>query len=190
MPNSNNPIPTFQLPFLLAQQFIRDYDEVIKHYKADEKLALTEHFLQILSLQLAYQKSEDETLYQQYAKLEDDLRRQFRNALKPYKDKKFHFYFDANLVLVEKDIYATDVFNSLTAAEQTLSVNAMEQFIQTCINTLNREREYLLLSDISVNDRTINANESLTFNDKLDAETIKKLQKLGSYWQFIICCNQ
>ena len=176
MTNDSKPISTFQLPFLLAQQFIRDYDEVIKHYEADEKLILTEHFLQILSLQLAFQKSKDEALYQQYRQLEEDLFGQFRSALKPYKDKNFHLYFDADLALVEKDIYSTDVFNSLTEG-QTLSVNAMEQFIQICINTLNRERDYLLLSDVSVNDSTINANESLPFNDKPAADNDKEVTK-------------
>ena len=177
MTNDSKPISTFQLPFLLAQQFIRDYDEVIKHYEADEKLILTEHFLQILSLQLAFQKSKDEALYQQYRQLEEALFGQFRSALKPYKDKNFHLYFDADLALVEKDIYSTDVFNSLTAEGQTLSVNAMEQFIQICINTLNRERDYLLLSDVSVNDSTINANKSLLLNDKLTADNDKEVTK-------------
>ena len=179
MTNDSKPIPTFQLAFLLAQQFIKDYNGVIKHYEADKKLILTEHFLQILSLQLAFQKSKDEALYQQYRQLEEDLFGQFRSALKPYKDKNFHLYFDADLALVEKDIYSTDVFNSLTAEGQTLSVNAMEQFIQICIYTLKRERDYLLLSDVSVNDSTINANESLPFNDK---EVTKARQLLAIYY--------
>ena len=68
---------TFQPASLLAQQFIRDHNEVIKYFKADEKLILTEYLLQILSLKLAYQKSKDETLYQQYNKSEEDLKRQF-----------------------------------------------------------------------------------------------------------------
>ena len=92
MTNDSKPIPTFQLPFLLAQQFIRDYNEVIKYFKADEKLILTEYLLQILSLKLDYQKSKDETLYQQYNKSEEDLKRQFWQVLKPCKDeKKFIF---------------------------------------------------------------------------------------------------
>ena len=57
----------------------------------------------------------------------------------------------------------------------------MEQFIQTCINSFNRKRDCFLLSDISVNDNTINADGRLTFNDKLDAlndEEVTKARQL------------
>ena len=150
------PIPAQQLPLLLAQRFIRDYDEVMRHYEPEDKLNITQHFLQVLDIQQQYIKTEDANIYKQFAALEETLLRHYGKALKPYRDKQFYVYFDPGLVLTEKGIYSSEIFNSLPPQEQSLSLSGMEQFISICTNTLQRERDNLLLAGIGVKEHSVN----------------------------------
>jgi hypothetical protein len=184
----NNSIAKHQIPLLLAQRFIREYDEVAKTFSGEDKLKITEHFLTALHLQEQYQQTKDEVDYKKYADAEQDLLRQYGAALKLYRAKQFHVYFDGELVVAEKDIYPTDVFNKLPPEEQSLPLNAMEQFIRICTNTLQRERDNLLLSDVSVTNDTLNAKEGVTLNGKEetlnDNQATKARQLLAMYYLF------
>ena len=71
------PIPTQQIPLSLAQRFIRDYDEVMRHYESDDKLNITQHFLQVLDIQQQYIKTEDLNIYKQFTALEETLLRYY-----------------------------------------------------------------------------------------------------------------
>jgi hypothetical protein len=185
---AKNSISKHQIPLLLAQRFIRDYDEVIKSFSGKDKLNITEHFLQVLQLQEQYQQTKEEADYKKYVAVEEDLLRQYGAALKPYRAKQFYVYFDAGLVLIEKGIYNAEVFNQLPPKEQDLPLNAMEQFIHICTNTLQRERDNLLLSGVSVTNDTINAKEGAALNGKdetvNDTQATKARQLLAMYYLF------
>ena len=180
------PIPAQQLPLLLAQRFIRDYDEVMRHYGPVDKLNITQHFLQVLYIQQQYIKTEDVNIYKQFTALEETLLRYYGKALKPYRDKQFYLYFDPGLVLTEKGIYLSETFNGLPPQEQSLSLSGMEQFISICTHTLQRERDNLLLSGVTVKENTVNDKPDLPLNgkqeDEPDKEATKARQLLAMYY--------
>ena len=170
-------IPHHQIPLLLAQRFIRDYDEVMRHYGPEDKQNITQHFLQVLDIQQQYIKTEDVTIYKQFTALEETLLRHYGKALKPYRDKQFYVYFDAGHVLTEKGIYSSEIFNGLPPQEQSLSLSGMEQFISICTYTLQRERDNLLLAGIGVKENSVNDKTELPLNGKQEGEPDKQATK-------------
>lgn len=180
------PIPRYQLPFLVSKKFIRDYEEIITRYEDEDKLKITLHLLEVLEIQQEFNISRDPKIWKQYALLEKTLLERYGPALKPYTAKQLHYYFDAQLVLSEKNIYTAEVYNSLRSEEQILSVSGMEQFIKICMNVLTHSRDNMLLSGISVIDNNVNAKKPLSLNDKKedesDNEYTKARQLLAIYY--------
>ena len=175
-----------QLPLILAQRFIRDYDEVMRHYGPEDKLHITQHFLRVLDIQQQYIKTEDVNIYKQFTALEETLLRHYGKALKAYRDKQFYLYFDPGLVLTEKGIYSSEIFNDLPPQEQSLSLSGMEQFISICTHTLQREQDYLLLNGIGVKEHSVTDKTELPLNgkqeDEPDKQATKARQLLAMYY--------
>src|SRR5215213_10425811 len=119
----NTEVPRFQVVPLLAQKFIRDYEDAIKQYELPQRLELTSHLLDVLELMEQYTATNDKDIWKQYKEKEEALLKKYGKTLKPYMDKYFYKYFSFNIVLAEKDIYSTEQFNRLTIEEQGLTLN-------------------------------------------------------------------
>jgi hypothetical protein len=171
--------PRFQVVPLLAQQFARDYEEVIKEYSLPQQLELTNHLLNVLDLMEQYIDSSDGAVWQQYRESEDSLLRKYGKTLKPYAEKYFYKYFDFDLVLTEKEIYSTDEFNRLTADQQSLTLSERHLFIRVCRNTLDNSRTFLQLRMEPENAET---TQDLSSQLEPDREATKARQLLTIYY--------
>lgn len=141
----NTPLPRFQVVPLLAQRFVRDYEDTVKLYALPQQLELTEHLLRVLELFQQYEQSTEDAPYKQYQEKEEVLLKKYGKTLKPYFDKQFYKYFDFDKVLSEKDVYPPDEFNRLPLEQQSLTINEINQFTQVSYNTLYNARIFLYL---------------------------------------------
>lgn len=164
---------------LLTQQFVRDYEEVIKEYNLPVQVELTDHLLNVLDLMDQYLDTSDRAIWQQYRENEDALLKKYGKTLKPYADKYFYKYFDFNLVLAEKEIYSTEEFNRLTLDEQGLTLNERQLFIRVCRNVLYNSRAFLQLRMEPAN---TSADLNLAGQDEPDKEATKARQLLTIYY--------
>jgi len=179
--DTNTTTPRFQVVPLLAQQFIRDYEDSVKQYELPQQLELTEHLLHVLGLFRHYGQNEQDNPYEQYKEQEEVLLKRYGKTLKPYRDKQFYKYFDFETVLSEKDIYSEVEFNSLTSDEQGLTVNEIDQFIKVCYNSLYNAKVFLYLRMDPVT--TIPASkETLAVSTESDKDITKARQLLAIYY--------
>ena len=175
--SKTNPIPRYHLPLLVAQRFIRDYDEIMAYYEDEDKMKITLHLLEVLDIQQQFNSSRDSNIWEQYVSLENTLLEQYGSALKPYSAKQLYSYFDAELVLSEKDIYTAEMYNSLPSEEQILSVSGMKQFIAICISALKNSRKFMLLNGVSLKENNVNHQQLLPLNGKKEDESEKEYTK-------------
>lgn len=171
--------PRFQAVPLLAQQFIRDCEEVINQYPLPIQIELTNHLLSVLGLMEQYIDSSDSAIWQQYRENEDALLEKYGKTLKPYSDKYFYKYFDFDHVLVEKGIYSTKEFNRLPPDEQGLTLNERQLFIRVCRNTLYNSRTFLRLR---MDPENAEAPQDLSDSPEPDREATKARQLLAIYY--------
>lgn len=175
----NSVWPRFQVVPLLAQRFIRDYEEVIKQYYLPQQLELTDHLLNVLDLMEQYIDTSDGEVWQQYRQKEDALLKKYGKTLKPYADKYFYKYFDFDLVLAEKEIYSTEEFNRLTSDEQGLTLSERHLFTRVCRNVLYNSRAFLQLRMEPENTSSV---LNLAGQDEPDKEATKARQLLTIYY--------
>ncbi len=131
---------------LLAQRFSRDYDLVIKQYPAVQQLEITQHLLDIVELFEQCETKEDSGLYRQFRDKEEVLLKKYGKSLQPYTSRQFYQYFVFDLVLAEKEIYATESFNALPGEEQRLSLPEIKEFLKVCHNLLYNAKTFIYLS--------------------------------------------
>jgi hypothetical protein len=135
----------FKVVPLLAQKFIRDYDDAVKQYELPQQLELTDHLLAVMDLMEQYTETTDDAIWKQYSEKEDAFLKKYGKTLKPYAEKYFYKYFSFDIVLAEKEIYSGEEFNRLTADEQGLTLNERLSFIRWCRNSLYNARTFLYL---------------------------------------------
>jgi hypothetical protein len=135
----------FKVVPLLAQNFIRDYDDAVKQYELPQQLELTDHLLAVMDLMEQYTETTDDAIWKQYSEKEDALLKKYGKTLKPYAAKYFYKYFSFDIVLAEKEIYSGEEFNRLTSDEQGLTLNERLSFIRWCHNSLYNARTFLYL---------------------------------------------
>ena len=169
---------------LLAKRFVEDYDEAIKGYGLPMQLEITEHLLTVLDLIEEYAKSEDESVYQRFATLSEDLLKKHRKNLQPFWQKQFHIYFAFDTVLVEKRVLDTETFNGLTGEQQRLSEDEISNFIKMCRNVLGNGRHFILLRmepEYAVTSQQAAANDTATA-DEPDDEITRARQMQALYY--------
>lgn len=175
----NTEVPRFQAVPLLAQKFIRDYEDAIKQYELPQQLELTSHLLDVLELMEQYTAANDKDIWKQYKEKEEALLKKYGKTLKPYMDKYFYKYFSFNIVLAEKDIYSTEQFNRLTIEEQGLMLNEIHSFIRLCHNSLYNARTFLYLQ---MDPESTEASAALSAQDEPDKDITKARQLLAIYY--------
>ncbi len=134
--------PRFQVVALLAQKFIRDYEDTVNQYGLPQQLELTDHLIDVLDLMKQYIVNHDESIWKQYKDKENALLKKYGKTLKPYADRYFYKYFDFDIVLAEKGIYSPEEFNRLTHEEQGLTLKEGKLFIRLCYNTLHNTNRF------------------------------------------------
>lgn len=178
-------IRRIQLPQLLLQRFIRDFNEILNHYSEENKISITKHLINVVELQRKYLIEQDASSFLEYRELELSLLEKYGKALKPYRDKKFYIFFDSELVLSGKGIYSEQEYNSLSSDEQKLSLNDMKKFLITANNALRRELEQLFFNNVGTQN-SVNDNKELLLNgkpkDETDKEVTKARQLLAVYY--------
>src|ERR1035437_5109842 len=144
MSNENKLPKRHLVPSLLTQQFLKDYEDTVKHFKLPQQIELTEHLLEMLDIMKEYAQKEDGKVYDNYVKRENALLKKYGKAFKPFKEKQFHSYFYFQEVLVTKDVYTSEQYNSLGEA-QKLSLPEAEKFIRLSQNGLHFRLDSLYL---------------------------------------------
>jgi hypothetical protein len=167
-----------KVPYLLAQKFSNEYDEVMLQYPSEMKIEITQHLEQLMTLF----RDEPETCFSNIGNAEMLFLEKYGSALKPYRDKGFHKYFDTDLVLAEKDIFTVEEWNKLPPEIQSLSPDITGRFISVCINQLITARLYLYLereTGISPNlEAGTNINDSSSSSENINANGFTKARQL------------
>ncbi len=182
MPSESKLPKRHLLPSLLAQRFLKDYEDTVKEFKLPQQIELTEHLLEILEAIREYSLKQDAKVYDNYVKHEKALLKKYGKAFKSYKEKQFHSYFDFHLVLSEKGIISAEQFNSMgSAEEQRLSQEEVEKFINLSKNGLHFRLDFLYLQrDPEFEPQ---ARESETIDEaEQDTEITKARQLLAIYY--------
>jgi hypothetical protein len=122
---------------LLAQKFIRDYEEAVKAYDIAQRLELTNHLIDVLELMTQYAEASDNAIWEAYKEREEALSKKYGRNLKPYSEVFFYKYFHFDTVLAEKAIYSPEEFNRLSGNEQGLSLKERVTFIRLCRNSVD-----------------------------------------------------
>lgn len=174
--------PRIQAAPLLARRFIRDYDAVVQQYALKQQLEITEHLLGVLDIFLHQEESDQNILYKRYQEREEALLKRYGKTLKPYMDKHFYKYFDFTMVLAEKDIYLQEEFNRLTAAEHSLTVNEINQFLHICHNSLYNAKTFLYLDMEPEATELIAKGTGLPEPAEQDKDITKARQLLAIYY--------
>lgn len=144
--NEVNTIPhRSQAVPLLAQKFVRDYENVVKGYHTLQKLELTDHLISVLEVMTQYEETGDAAIWEKHKDKEETLLKKYGRALKPYSDLSFYKYFHFDTVLAEKGIYSAEEFNRLSPDEQGLSSKERHAFFRLCRNTLLNAKSFLYL---------------------------------------------
>ena len=169
----------FKVVPLLAQKFIRDYDNTVKQYELPQQLELTDHLLDVLELMEQYAETPDEAIWKQYKEKEDALLKKYGKTLKPYAGKYFYKYFSFDIVLAEKEIYSGEEFNRLTSDEQGLTLNERLSFIRWCRNSLYNARTFLYLQ---MEPENAEVPTDLSGQADPDREATKARQLLAIYY--------
>lgn len=141
---TTNP-PRMHIVPLLAQRFFKDYDAAVQSYPLPQQLELTEHLLHVLTIFRKYQPDEQESIFVQYREKEEALLKKYGKTVKPYFDRQFHGYFYFEMVLADKGIFESEVFNNLPGDQQGLTLDEIHQFIQVCHNNLSNAKIFLYL---------------------------------------------
>ena len=171
------------LPSLLAQRFLKDYEDTVKDYKLPQQIELTEHLLEMLELIKEYAQKEDAKVYDNYVKRENALLKKYGKALKLYKEKQFSSYFDFHLVLTEKDIITAEQFNSMDSSEeQRLSLKEIEKFVSLSQNGLHFRLDSLFLQRDPEFEPQARETETIGEADERDNEITKARQLLAIYY--------
>jgi hypothetical protein len=144
------------IPSLLASKYCKDHTEVLKNYKLEQQIELTEHLLNSLRLAEQYVKTKDNNYWEQLATGEKNLLIKYGKLLKPFIEKRFfqYFYFD----MVITGFYSSEEFNSLPAEEQELNTNEIAQFFSLTKNGMNNDLTFLYLKSepqIEIKDKTV-----------------------------------
>jgi hypothetical protein len=172
--------PRIQVAALLAQQFVKDYEDVMEFYQPAVQLEITEHLLQLLQL-VRQEAGVTDAFWQQYKDQDTSLLKRYGKMLKPYIEKRFQGYFYYSEALVEKGIYSTEAYNSLTPTEQGLTVNEISQFLQICHNVLDRARHYAYMKEGAAGEEESKADSLLSVEEQ-DKEATRYRQLLTIYY--------
>jgi hypothetical protein len=168
-----------KVPYLLAQKFSNEYDEVVLQYPSEMKIEINRHLEQLMTLF----RDEPETCFGKIGNAEMLFLEKYGSALKPYRDKGFHKYFDTDLVLAEKDIFTVEEWNKLPGEIQSLSPDITGRFISVCINQLLMARQFLYLereTGITINlEPETNINDSRSIlSENINANGFTKARQL------------
>lgn len=142
MPEQNSLIERYaKAPYLLVQKFSQDYDALMLLYTLDMKIEITRHLEKLMTLF----RDEPETCFEKINKAEVDFYEKYGSTLKPYRDAQFYKYFNAELVLSEKDIFSAEEWNQLPPELQSFAPEMTEKFKLFCLTQLTMARQFLYL---------------------------------------------
>ena len=134
------------VPALIARQLLKDFEEILAHYKSQQQVELAEHLMGQLDLILEHSKNPALKKYlKRIEKRDDELLKKYGKLLKPFTQKQFYKYFQFDLLVGEKGGYTAKEFNSLKPEEQQLTEKEIEQFVFTSHNLLTSVKQKILL---------------------------------------------
>lgn len=142
---ANTSPPRSQAVPLLAQMFVRDYEDAVNKYDLSQRLEITDHLISVLELMSQFAETDDDATWQQYRDKEESLSKKYGRTLNPYSELSFYKYFHFDTVLAEKGIYSTSEFNRLSSDEQGLSPKERQAFMRLCRNCLLNAKNFLYL---------------------------------------------
>ena len=161
-----NEKPNKPVSGLLAQKYLKDYQSSVSELPDTFKFELLSHLLDCLDLVKNYLLHESEENWKLYADKERELSKKHLDQLKVYKQKNFLLYYGDSRVLVEKEIYSTEEWNSLNPERQVLSREELFLFIELSKNMLNNYRDFELLRQHKEDIEPENQKQGLHSNDE------------------------
>ena len=168
---------------ILIKKFVNDYEEVMKHYGTVQQIELTAHLLKVIEYMQEFQESTDNNWFKKWQKVEMALTEKYKGALKPYKAKSFHKYFQYDIVLAEKDLYTSNEYNKLPADEQGLSANEIQTFLHNCQKILNNSLERIYLEEPSEKAQAIKSvSKEESLGEQQDKDITRSRQMLAMYY--------
>lgn len=174
MINRNSVVPR------LVKMFLDNYKNVMKHYNNAERIEITEHLLEVLELLKNYQKTKDDNLYKEWQKKEDVLLKKYRDKLRPYKAKFFHSYFEFETIILTKELYTAEEYNSLPEEEQGLSEREIKNYLNQIGNGLRAELDSYYMEPTSTGEKKTPEKELL--GDQPDKDITRSRQLLAIYY--------
>lgn len=130
-----------QIPYLLAQKFTKEYDELMTESPLEMKIEITKHLEQLMIVF----RDEPDTCFKSIKAAEQAFLEKHGSLLKAYHDVQFYKYFNTDIVLSEKEIFTSEEWNSLPANIQALSPELAKKFQMVCINLLSMSLQFLYL---------------------------------------------
>lgn len=142
---ANKKIDRHSIPSLLVRKYRKDYEASIAEFPQDKKIEFVEHLMECLDIIETYISNPTKENWEIYSKKENAFLKKHGKRLKVYRQKKMYLYYGDSSVLVEKEIYSTEEWNSLRGGQQKLSPQELSSFIELCRDSLYNERDFLLL---------------------------------------------
>ncbi len=135
-----------QVVHKLTARFSKEYQETMVQYPTDILAELTEHLKGLLEQLVEYvDRDMDSSVYTAVNEGEKSLLKKYGNRLAAYWKKKFTGYFDFGHVLVEKEVFTVDQYNSLEEGEQSLQPAEALAFAKNCTRLLEVSLPYIML---------------------------------------------
>ena len=183
------------IPSLLARKFIKDYQVSVVEFPENQKEEFLEHLLGCLDIVENYIASPTEENYRIYADKENAFLKKHGKRLKMYRQTRMYLYYGDHGLLVEKQIYTVDEWNSFAKDKQRLSKEEFADLFHLCRNSLYLEREYLWLSqnpeDESADKETNKSKEtSEPLNGVSDFPKFKRFKGGRKPFDNLTCLNQ
>lgn len=157
------------VPSLLAKKYKKDFEASVAEFPEDKKIEFIEHLLECLDIIEGYTLSPTNENWKIYADKENAFLKKHGKRLKMYRQKNMPLYYGDSDLLVEKEIYSTEEWNSLSGEEQELSPKEFAIFFRYCRNYLHHRRDFLLLEQSPEDERV----EKNTLNGKAENQNKK-----------------
>jgi hypothetical protein len=176
------------IPSLLARMYMKDYEASIAEFPEDKKNDFLEHLLECLDIIEVYLSSPTKENWKIYAQKENVFLKKHGKRLKVYRQKNMYLYYGDSTLLVEKNIYTTEEWNSL-GSEQKLSPEELASFIYLCRNSLYHERDHLYL-ELSPDDEKEEKNTKENLSGSQNQQTIKRIKVKREAQDKLTCLSQ
>lgn len=158
----------------------KDVEEILSHYEDEQKVEIAEHLIQTFDDLLEYFKTRSEDVYQKYAKRENELLKKFGKTFKPYTQKRIYTLFDFDRLLLEKNYFTADEFNSLKGDEGELCESDIKELSSSIQRMLHGALHFLYLErepQFETKEKNIAG-----VKDEVDKEITEARQLLAIYY--------